>query len=409
LSANKDSEPTELCLEYQGRSIRTQSDAATAEWLREFFCPAFQVAQSTTPDWTVSLHSDPTRPVVWNKTRTPVSEQEMLEEERLNASPADQLIDCFSLDGRFTQHRILRRERSYFSIRETVRAIEYEIDRRERQVRVTVPEHPRLHRLTLMRVVRELATIQAQNRQMLPIHGAAFRVENRAYILTGPKKSGKTTTLLRALQSPEASFISNDRLIVSAGEVPRVFGMPTFISVRADTWKLLPDFYQQFRDNPWEHDETLSEGRRRVQALAADPDAMGGDQLLPFKASLTTAQFCELARTTPTPATTLTSDVEVGAIIFPRVSNRVATLATEKIPPEIAAQRLFEEGLMLPGPVLLTAEAFRLDTDCVETPTAKLLELCRQLTLRVPCYSCEVGPLMDHHSFLAQARNSFAA
>jgi hypothetical protein len=64
-----------------------------------------------------------------------------------------------------------------------------------------------------------------------------------AVLLMGPKRAGKTTTLLRLLRAGAAGLVANDKVFVRAapGIRPELRSLPVSIGVRADTLGLFPE------------------------------------------------------------------------------------------------------------------------------------------------------------------------
>jgi len=104
---------------------------------------------------------------------------------------------------------------------------------------VSTRENGRAHTL-LMRVIRELASLEHQRRGAVIYHAAALEEGGGATLALAPKYGGKTTFLMRALLEG-ANFIANDRAAAYAGkDGMRVVGVPTIVSLRKGTLDLFP-------------------------------------------------------------------------------------------------------------------------------------------------------------------------
>jgi hypothetical protein len=81
-------------------------------------------------------------------------------------------------------------------------------------------------------------------------------------LFAGPKRAGKTTTLLHLVASTGAAIVANDRVVVSesAGQW-RTIGVPTIVSVRADTLARLPGLFATIPNVEWPARLTLEEAQ----------------------------------------------------------------------------------------------------------------------------------------------------
>ncbi len=95
-------------------------------------------------------------------------------------------------------------------------------------------------RVRLMRVVREYFHNSSLHAGGLVLHAAAVVHDGRAIAIAGRKGAGKTTMLLRLLRDANASFLSNDRVLVTGDLAPQAQAIPTVVSLRDGTLGLLP-------------------------------------------------------------------------------------------------------------------------------------------------------------------------
>lgn len=97
-------------------------------------------------------------------------------------------------------------------------------------------------RLGLLGLIREAITGGvASVSALVDLHAAAFAVGDRAVVIAGARGSGKTSLLCHALLSGGAALIANDRTFVALdGPEPVATGIPTVVSIRADTLRAFP-------------------------------------------------------------------------------------------------------------------------------------------------------------------------
>lgn len=99
---------------------------------------------------------------------------------------------------------------------------------------LVAPEDNRRTRMTLMRVVRELASGAALAAGDVPLHASAVVAGGGATVFVGPKMAGKTTLLCHSLGHAGARYLANDRVFIDpVSGVAR--GMPTIVKLRAGT------------------------------------------------------------------------------------------------------------------------------------------------------------------------------
>ncbi len=279
-------------------------EADTARWLFEFFSPWF----STGPSSGTGL-----------RVRATHSREEFAAAARRETAGNLRLFPCFRLDSSLVSlPGWMESDRTTF-IADREWGCYYRLQ--DDQVRVIARPRDLPARLGLMRVLRELATSQASALpEMLDLHAAAFGFGGHAILLTGEKRTGKTTLLSHALTSRETSLIANDRVMVD-GERLQAFGVPTIVSVREETEAMFPSLG---RIHP----------RRAVflneRELALRPTDTGTERRL----SLSLAQ---LARQLGSP---LSSSAPVGAILFPQISPSLSGLLLQPLHPSEAVECL---------------------------------------------------------------------
>jgi hypothetical protein len=353
-----------LHLVYARLPLAVAAPAAPSRWLAEFLGPAFEGCE---PDGTRErrvelildpgqfaercgqIHGRPTRP-----------------------------LECFTMDGRFLVHPGGDRPggRRWFLDEASQILVEVGADA---SVRVVAKEDAPDVRVGWMRVLRELATVRAQQRSWIPIHGAALSFpEDRGVVFAGPKRSGKTTLVMYALAKHAARFVSNDRVFAAPAQGGwRAHGMPTILTVREDSLSHLTELSSRFRDAHHRFYQTI----RESDLTRAQPPARRHRNTM----SLSNAQFCQmLGRETR-------GHAPLSALVFPTLDPSLETLAVRKLGPRDAAARLVDSGLLLPDRPPRLSPAFApadpeqgFDWDAVRAG-------CSDLTRDVPCYECRLG------------------
>ncbi len=359
--------------EYLGRRIAVErADPATADWLEEFLCPAFRRLETPeSSEWRVVIAPDAVSGTGSRELR-PVGR---------DAHAAGPCVDCFTLDGHFEAFREVASADGCRVLQHAHQDTQFEVDVRRSVVRLQAADPGEDLRLTTMRIIRELGTIQALNQGCLPVHGGAIAVHGQGVMLTGPRRAGKTTTLLRSLVQHRADFIANDRLFLdlrSDAIVAR--GMPTILKIRASTLSLLPHLHDSFRQMPCFRSETLAEAGQRF----LDPDHPRNN-LLSLSASLSTAQLLAIT------GTRAVQDCPLSAIVFPAVAEPGQAARLKMIGAAAAAERLMSSCLLRPSVPLQTAAAFRRASDVAVLPDEQLRQLCTQVTERIPCFDYRLG------------------
>jgi hypothetical protein len=373
------------CFEYAKRRIAVRwSNEASLAWLPEFLCPAFQQVDSDSADWTISVENDSER------------FDHLIQQL---SSPLPESVECFTLDGRFQSHELLQRNGNCLIARDRKHSIIYTIDQNHSKVHIFESSDQRHCRMSVARVIRELATVHSLNTGLLHCHGAAFSIGGKAIVLAGVKRSGKTSNLIHAMYQPTAQFITNDRLFVQCdGERPLVRGMPTIFKIRSPTLDLLPDFRKRRRARPYHFLDTLQESQHEFPARRLE---MFGKRNLETR--LSTAQFCDLMGVSAIGESTL------GAIMFPKISPHVDRVHIEPLAPEVAGRKLFTESLLKASSPQRTAPAFRRSDESSVLDDEEVKSQCERIACQIPCYSCAIGPAAYEGPFLLDALQRRAA
>ncbi len=332
-------------------------------WLEEFLAPAFEPTAAEGCDRWVVLDLDASRHAA-TLARGP--------------SPDAVPVPCFVLDGGTVCHPEWNGsgpdERILFDAH--YQAF-YCVERRSGHVRILATPRPNLTRIALMRVVRELAMAASLARGGLLLHGAAFAIGGRGVVLAGPRRAGKSTLLLHALQAAGALFISNDRVLARQDQGHVVLrGMPTIVNLRPGTLAMFPAVSSRIRARGYHPARTLAQASRPgARPRVPRPDGA---------VTLTPLQFCEAAQVGALP------QAEAWRLVFPRVRESGVGIELDPLDPGTAARRLRAAlfAAERPGQV---AEAFAGPDGAADVGEAALQRRVLDLAARVPCYDAALG------------------
>jgi len=334
-------------------------DADAARWLREFLSPWFEACPPGTSDFRVRFTGS-------------ASAFQALERRQAAATP--QPLACFALDSQVVELP------GWTDAEGTVLADAghscfYQL--RRGSVEIVARPGIRRVRVGLMRVVRELAALRMLGEVgCFDLHAAAFAVKDRAVLLVGPKRAGKTTLLASALGSGRASLLANDRVFVETSRSPaRAFGVPTLVSIRPDTLERFPSLESSIPGGP-----ALLHAAE-IEAFAAD----GSSDARPLKFSLSPAQLAQqlgagILRCAP-----------IAAIVFPEIAPTQARWSLAPVAREDAGARLRENlyGARL-GPRSRTV--FEDIVDGAPDRRREPAERVDRLADRLPMFACRLGP-----------------
>ncbi len=237
-------------LAFLGLRVRAIAPAADLEWLGEFLEPAF-VRQGGGPP------SSTGAPVGVSLTR---NAEEHARLSALEPVDAGVRVGLFSLDRGMIEavERAGRRRVRVFHHVE--RDVFYRVARDGSEVDVVTRPGDAYARFAWMRAIRELAMVECRFAGAPVAHAAAFAVDGHAVVAAGPKRSGKTSLLLRCSGAAGVTVLSNDRvaLVPAPGHVD-AHGMPTLVSVRANTLTLLPPVGSRLVAGAYDHRASLRE------------------------------------------------------------------------------------------------------------------------------------------------------
>lgn len=357
-------DPGRARLTYEQVAIDVVAAAPTLAWLVEFLAPAFGAAPAVgaPADRIVEFRNAP---------------GEHADRHREMASARVRSIDAFTLDGSFARHPAWHgvdgrtwawddRCDVFFGVADAGRSVSLLVDRDAAYPRVS-----------LMRVVRELATSAMCEAGRLPVHGAAFLHAGGAVVLCGPKRAGKTSLLVHALRCGGA-FLSNDRLFVDVdASQPQARAAPTIVMLRDGTLELFAPLRKAFEEARFDRGRTLSECAPGVPR--PEPRAGPGFD----RPGISPAQLCALLDAPMAEA------APVATLLFPRLDPAADGIALEPLGPAEAGSAL-EASLLRPSRPARHSELFA--PGRAPIPAEREVERCRRLVERVPAYACRLGP-----------------
>ncbi len=334
-------------------------DPDAARWLAEFFTPWFDLCAPGEGAVTVRLMC---------------SAAAFADLQHRRATASTYPIACFALDSQVVELPGWT-DGEHTVIADDMFACFYRV--RQAHVEIVAQPGVRAKRIGLMRVVRELAAARILGQAtVLDLHAAAFAVDERAVLLVGPKRAGKTTLLVSVLASGLGSLLANDRVFVDTGRhLGRAFGMPTLVSLRAGTLQLYPNLRRGFPERP-----TLL---HTAELESLDVIAPEGDGAL-RDFGLSSAQ---LARRLGVP---IVRSAPVAAIVFPEITTTIDAWSLEPVVPADGAARL-RECLYGVQSSLRLRTIFEEIGGCAAGRREDQTAIVDQLAARLPLYRCRLG------------------
>jgi len=233
-------------LSFGGLAIDVTGDARPAlDWLGFFLEPWFCDEQPTRAQRTTELAIDRIR---------------LHEMQAAIAADNPRLVGCFLLDSRVVGLPAITRPDGQTWIDDRDLDVVYEVH--HRGVRIVAAADGPGPRVAVMRVVRELASLNAARSGSCLLHAAVTAFDNGGLAICGPKRAGKTTLLISLLTSAGARFVANDRAVATPhADGVELKGIPTIVAIRGDTIERFPGLSPRLRDLPDRHWLTPSEAR----------------------------------------------------------------------------------------------------------------------------------------------------
>lgn len=185
-------------------------------------------------------------------------------------------------------------------------------------------------RLAVVRILRELAAAASSSPRLLSLHAAAVGIGGRAIVLAGPKQAGKTTLLSHLLLTGPGTLISNDWVFVAfdgpEAHRPAAHGMPTVVKLRRGSLDLLP---------------SLAAGWLEGGSFLLHPDeALGGDGWDPSDYRDSDCHYLSPRQFAARLGTEAVRSAPLAAIVFPRLTSEVDTLALLRLDASSGLERL---------------------------------------------------------------------
>lgn len=348
---------------YNGLTIRVYSgNPSHLFWLEEFLSPQFQLLGEGTSECIVSLTAD---------------DQLFREVFRRGARSDGGRVDCFALDSNLVRLPLWQSLGPDQIIFDPQFRVFYVVNTGGAETEMLTRANSLAARISLMRVTREYAMNHSHRAGCLIIHGSAFVVGDRGVIIAGPKRAGKTTLLIHALQGGAAAYLSNDRVVASFdGTAPMLRGMPTVVTVRRQTLEMFPDLLDRLLVRSYRSRLSLGE-IREAQLRPVQPDQDGNYYLSP-------AQFCDLLQVASV------AQAQAEALVFPQVTGRSGSIELERLSSKAAAVRL-ADCLFSSHSMQKVSAVFALSGSGAIPDRAMLEGLCLRLTSQVRCFECRLG------------------
>jgi hypothetical protein len=286
-------------------------------------------------------------------------------------------MDCFVLDGAFQPLMLWREDPDGRLLHDPGAEVFVWVSGGRGDIEIVARADRARMRVALMRVIRELAMLQSLHRGDLFVHAAAAVLGDRAIVIAGQKRAGKTTMLLDLLHRTRASYLSNDRVMVDAStDPPVVHGVPTIVKIRAESLQFVPSLTEPALGYPHRHYLTVREcadGSPLLEPPSRHP------------ASMSPPQLCRWLDAEPIAAAPL------GAIVFPAVDPTVTRFEVRQLGAPEAAARI-RESLFSAGPNGLVSEVFGPDWDGEFPARDHVMDVCRRLAECCSAYECRLGP-----------------
>jgi len=205
-----------LCLGYAGVSTACRSDeSATSEWIERFFEGYFVPSDAREADVTVYSTGDPA--LFASLQRLPPRQPVAGRYGYVEIPVTDSVT-------------LVRKEAGKVLPREDVYLLLFE---KEREIVLVTSGNPEVRREESMQILRAASKWLLLEKGWIPLHSACAAKNGRAICITGPKASGKTSTLLNLLASNGCDLVAVDKFLVrDGGSHLEVCGIPGKVGVR---------------------------------------------------------------------------------------------------------------------------------------------------------------------------------
>jgi hypothetical protein len=285
--------------------------------------------------------------------------------------------DCFTRDGRFERHGVVQRGDGIRTIIDERARLFCQMDARCAKVAVVAESDHRHARATLMRIIRELATVRGHERGDLLLHAGGAVHDGRAVLFVGSKGAGKTSMLLNAVGRGEADFLSNDRVVLEVEESGTfATGQPTIVRTRPESLR----FLESPCESDW--DRSFSYGLTAEEAVQSGPVSVVESRTC---FSMSPTQFCRWMNVERSGRTS------VSGIVFPRIDPSVESFELAALDSETTTMRLVENLLATAAPAVFANE------NGESAPNGDAVwARCAQVAKTVPGIDCILGPNAYH-------------
>jgi hypothetical protein len=350
-----------LHLRYEGLCFRVVSpESSHLRWLENFFSPHFSIGGSHVEPVEIELLID-------------ADLYRQCQESRSVPS----VIHGFALDSSVVQLSLLGEHDGDSLLFDDHYRIFYRVAPDRRRVTIVAGRNVVSMRPALMRVIREYAMNHSQQNGGFFLHASCFLSEGRPVIVTGPKRSGKTTLLAFACGKGSAEYLSNDRILVRKEDRRYVLrSMPSIVSLREKTLWFFPAIEKCIRDEGLHFDRNPDEHRKGVDPLRR---CKGNRRCL-----VTPPQFCE----------TLSARQVTGAsdpvIVFPVITNLEGTFSLTTVNDEEKGEYL-SESLFGAKHWVTSTPVFNLGKNSSDSDPEKIEEKCRRFAAGHRCLRLEIG------------------
>lgn len=399
--------PISKVFAYNGLAVRVRCvDPAQLAWIEEFLVPAFSPVEAVAADCTVTFEIDARRyasVLRWGPhpdglrvagfafddgpVHMPVWDSR--DKEFVNVSSGPQTSDIrLQEKPKNSGPRGLRSEargRLFDKLEDRVifdadSQVFYCVSQDGAYVHILSASTHRSRRISLMRVVRELAMSDSWTSRRFVLHAGACALADSGIVIAGPKGAGKTTLLMYVLGCPGARFIANDRVVVNCDEQQPVAvrGMPTVVSIREQTLRRFAAFEQRW-----------SRSRYHERLALQEADAEGVTRRRTDPLTLTPAQFCALL------GVPLGGQAPARLLLFPRLTDDIDGLRVEELSPESARQRLVAS-VFAAGSPRKTSQVLAVAGHCSQPDPAIVDGLSRALVEQVRSFDCQLGRPAAH-------------
>lgn len=348
-------------LTYRGLCTRVEDgDADELAWLEEFLSPAFRRDDAAPVDCIVAVEDDAAR----------------LAQLRATVGDASPPALCLVQDT--GPIRLPARHGAAASVvRHDDAHLAYVASPDRRRIAVVSERRGDKRRTALMKLVRELAMSAAWSGDSLVLHAAACVAGERAILIAGPKRAGKSSLLLHVLGAPGARLLANDRAVLVLADGGAIaHGMPTIVSLRPDT--VAARFAgESARRAAYRHRFSLTLAEAVAGPPVADPT------LRPLSCS--PPQLAHLL------GIELVGEAAASVLLLPRVDPAARGIAMRRLSADEAAGRLPDVLFAArSGPHI--SEVFALPDRSRAARPAELADLWRACVERLRVFDCRLGP-----------------